>query len=188
MQKEMTVYLEKSPVQISLNKLPYRINLQVQVQVTLRLTVSQSVSLGIKHPPGAHDQMFIAPRLLRSCFCWAPSLTRGWVCLFICCWPLPAQCFSGPSPLGLATINLFPCLKHLGTDNVENTVHQLLRLCMLRALSNNGRCLQSSRLAAGLYATTFTAMRTPNLASPYVPACSFFFISLPYDVMLNILI
>jgi hypothetical protein len=23
---------------------------------------------------------------------------------YICCWPLPAQCFSGPSPLGLATI------------------------------------------------------------------------------------
>jgi hypothetical protein len=39
---------------------------KVQVQVTLQLTVSQSVSLGIEHPPGAHDQIFIAPRLLRS--------------------------------------------------------------------------------------------------------------------------
>jgi hypothetical protein len=27
----------------------------------------------------------------------------------ICCWPLPAQCFLGPSPLGLATI--FYCLR-----------------------------------------------------------------------------
>jgi hypothetical protein len=54
----------------------HTVSLQVQVQVTLRLTVSQSVSLGIGHPPGAHDQIFIAPRLLRSCFCRAPSLTR----------------------------------------------------------------------------------------------------------------
>jgi hypothetical protein len=28
-------------------------------------TVSQSVSLGIEHPPRANDQIFIAPRLLR---------------------------------------------------------------------------------------------------------------------------
>jgi hypothetical protein len=46
--------------------------------VILRLTISQSVSLCIEHPPGAHDQIFIAPRLLQSCFCGAPSLTRGW--------------------------------------------------------------------------------------------------------------
>jgi hypothetical protein len=44
-----------------------------------------------------------------SCSCGAPSLTRGRVCLFMCCWPLPAQSFSGPSPLGLATI--FYCLR-----------------------------------------------------------------------------
>jgi hypothetical protein len=37
--------------------------------VILRLRISQSVSLGIEHPPGAHDQIFIAPRLIRSCFC-----------------------------------------------------------------------------------------------------------------------
>jgi hypothetical protein len=80
---------------------------QVQVQVTLRLTVSQLVSLGIEPPPGVHDQIFIAPRLLRSSFCWAPSLTRGWV-FYICCSPLPAQFLSGPSPMELATI--FYCL------------------------------------------------------------------------------
>jgi hypothetical protein len=55
--------------------------LTVNVNDILRLTTSQSVSLGIEHPPGAHDQIFIAPRLLRFCFYGAPSLTRGWVCL-----------------------------------------------------------------------------------------------------------
>jgi hypothetical protein len=39
-------------------------------------TDGQSASLGIEHPPGAYDQIFIAPRLLRSCFCWAPSDER----------------------------------------------------------------------------------------------------------------
>jgi hypothetical protein len=38
----------------------------------------------------------------------APSLTRGRVCLFICCWHSPAQSFSDRSPLGLSTI--FYCL------------------------------------------------------------------------------
>jgi hypothetical protein len=31
----------------------------VKVKVILRLTISQSVSLGIEHPPGAHDQIFV---------------------------------------------------------------------------------------------------------------------------------
>jgi hypothetical protein len=63
--------------------------------------VSQSVSLGVE------PQITIWQ--LRSCFCGAPSLTRERVCLCICCWPLPAQSFSGPSPLGLTT--LFYCLR-----------------------------------------------------------------------------
>jgi hypothetical protein len=52
-------------------------------------------------PSGAHDQVFIIVWQLRSCFCGAPHLT-------ICCWPSPAQSFSSPSPLNLATI--FYCL------------------------------------------------------------------------------
>jgi hypothetical protein len=75
----------------------------LKVKVTLRLTVSQSVS------PGANDHIYITIWQLRSCFCGSPSLTRERVCLFICCWPFPAQSFSGPSPLGLATV--FYCLR-----------------------------------------------------------------------------
>jgi hypothetical protein len=35
-------------------------SLIVKVKVTLRLTVSQSVSLGIEHPLGAHDKIFFS--------------------------------------------------------------------------------------------------------------------------------
>jgi hypothetical protein len=41
--------------------------------------------------------------------CGAPSLTRGGSAICTCCWPLSAQSFLGPSPLGLATV--FYCLR-----------------------------------------------------------------------------
>jgi hypothetical protein len=67
----------------------------VKVKVILQLTISHSVSLGIEHPPGAHDQIFIAPQLLRSCFCGEPSLTRGWVCLLYMLLALASAVFLG---------------------------------------------------------------------------------------------
>jgi hypothetical protein len=52
---------------------------QVKVKVTLRLTVSQSVCLGVKPKSGTFDQRFFCSKLL-SCLFGAPSLTRGRVC------------------------------------------------------------------------------------------------------------
>jgi hypothetical protein len=63
-----------------------------------------SLSLGIKHSPGAYDQI-----LLLSDTCGFVDLGR---CLwredgsvvYNFCWPSPAQSFSGPSLVGLPTI------------------------------------------------------------------------------------
>jgi hypothetical protein len=72
-------------------------------------SVSQSVSKSwCRAPSGAHDQMFITVERYGFVFCGTSSLTRGRV-FFTCYWPLPAQSFLGPSPLGLATV--FYCLR-----------------------------------------------------------------------------
>jgi hypothetical protein len=81
---------------------------QIKVKVTLRLTVGQSVSLGVEPHVGliirylllfdSYGLVFVGRSLWQedgSVFC-------------MCCWSSPALPFSGPSPLDLATI--FYCL------------------------------------------------------------------------------
>jgi hypothetical protein len=54
-------------------------------ELASRLTVSQSVCLGIERPCGTCDQILLpAVWNLRYCFCAAPSLTRGLVCNLQC--------------------------------------------------------------------------------------------------------
>jgi hypothetical protein len=81
----------------------------LSLSLTLRPTVSRPVCLGIKHPSGAYDQIFITCVTVTVLFLWGAFSDERSGLSFVCCWPLPAQSFSGPSPLGLQTI--FYCLR-----------------------------------------------------------------------------
>jgi hypothetical protein len=87
---------------------------EVEVEVTLRPTVSRSVSLGVRRPSGTRDQFYflfeIFFRQLRVCNFVAPSLTRRRVCnlLYKYFWALQEQSLLGRSPAELTAI--FYCL------------------------------------------------------------------------------
>jgi hypothetical protein len=61
---------------------------QVKITCMLWSTISRPVCLGIKHPSGADDQTFITLRQLQVCWSETLALSRGYVVVYNCCWPL----------------------------------------------------------------------------------------------------
>jgi hypothetical protein len=77
---------------------------KVKVKVSLRLTVGQSVSLGVEPHLGLMTRYLLLLDSYGLFFVGRPLWREGGSGFCICCWPSPAQCFSGPSPFTLATI------------------------------------------------------------------------------------
>jgi hypothetical protein len=71
---------------------------KVKVKVTLRLTVGQSVSLGVEPHLGLMTRYLLLFDSYGVVFVGRPLWRENGSVFCICCWPSPAQSFSGPSP------------------------------------------------------------------------------------------
>jgi hypothetical protein len=81
----------------------------LKVKVTLRLTVSQSVSLGVEPHLWLMTRYLLLFDSYGFVFVGFPLWREDGSVFCTCCWPLLVQSFLRPSPLGLATI--FYCLR-----------------------------------------------------------------------------
>jgi hypothetical protein len=70
----------------------------VKVKVTLRLTISQSVSLGVEPPLGLLTRYLLLFDSYGLVHVGRSLWREDASVVYNCCWPWPAQSFSGPSP------------------------------------------------------------------------------------------
>jgi hypothetical protein len=70
---------------------------------------------------------------------------------------LKSSLHSLPCRTQLNSLSSKPLGYNISSWTTQKTLLLLLRACMLQALRSNGRCLQSHRLATGLYDTIIRA-------------------------------
>jgi hypothetical protein len=92
----------------SVRRVPIRSEL-TKAKVILQLSVSQSVNLGVEPHLGLMTRYLLLFDSYGLVFVGRPFWGEDGSVFCTCCWLLPAQNFSGPSPSGLETI--FYCLR-----------------------------------------------------------------------------
>jgi hypothetical protein len=70
----------------------------------LRSTVSRPICLGVKHQSEAYDDIFVLPENCGLVDMGRSLWRQDGSVVYNCCWLSPAQSFSGPRPVELATI------------------------------------------------------------------------------------
>jgi hypothetical protein len=80
-----------------------------KISLILQPTVGRPVCLGIKHPSGAYNQIFITVRQLQVCSCGVLSVMRWQVCRLQSLLALASAVILRSEPVGLVTI--FYCLR-----------------------------------------------------------------------------
>jgi hypothetical protein len=80
------------------------LNLSLSLSLRLQPTVSRPVWLGVNYPCEAYDQILLLSESWRLVDVGRSLWREDWSVFYNCCWPSPRQSFSGPIPVGLATI------------------------------------------------------------------------------------
>jgi hypothetical protein len=93
---EMIGSMKWNKIMIITNDFSFTNESWLSLSLILRPTVNRPVCLGIKHPSGAYDQIFITVRQLWVCWCGALWQEDGSL-VYNCCWSLPAVIFGSES-------------------------------------------------------------------------------------------